>query len=60
MKKKIKLREPILYRLRLEVKESGMLLNLLDKEGINAALLFPGYAGATQSLREKRLFGVGK
>ena len=52
----IKIQSPILYCLRLHVNESGHLLKLLNKDGINAASLFPGYAGATQSLKEIRLY----
>ena len=50
-----KLNSPMLYRLRLDIKESDHLLSLLHNEGIDAASIFPGYAGVTQSIREMRL-----
>jgi hypothetical protein len=47
--------QPILYCLRLAIKESGRLLKLLHLEGVDAASLFPGYAGVTKCLRELQL-----
>lgn len=50
-----KLNSPMLYCLRLSIKESDLLLSLLSNEGINAASIFPGYFGVAQSIREMRL-----
>ncbi len=55
-------REPIFYKLTLPVSQAPRLLGLLALEGVNAASVFPGYAGVARSLREKALwfplFGV--
>jgi hypothetical protein len=48
---------PILYRLRLEVSKSRLLLQMLHNEGFDAASMFPGYVGVTKSLQELRFHG---
>jgi hypothetical protein len=47
---------PMLYQLCLHVKQSGCLLRLLHQEGIDAASIFPGYLGITQSMKERPLY----
>ena len=44
--------KPLLYRLRLPVEKAWSLIYLLNQEGISAASMFPGYAGAVEGVRE--------
>jgi hypothetical protein len=41
----------------LPICESPKLLRLLAREGIDAAILFPGYGGVAKALREKQYWG---
>jgi hypothetical protein len=49
-------RQPPLKRLRLGVDCAPKLLRLLSERGVDAANLFPGYAGVAQALKDRKLF----
>jgi FRG domain len=47
-------KKPIFYRIRLPWSESEVLRWLLEKEGVSAATIFPGYKGVVQAMDERR------
>lgn len=52
-------KRPLMYRFVLPITESGKLLYLLAKEGLDSASLFPGYDGVVKALFERRLWDRG-
>lgn len=53
------LKRAVMYRFVLPITQAGKLLYLLAKEGVDSALLFPGYDGVVKALKERRFWNPG-
>ncbi len=53
-------KRPLFYRFTLPIAESGKLLYMLAKDGVDSASLFPGYDGIVKTLYERGLWDRDK
>lgn len=57
---KLKNKKPILYKILIPTPQDDELYKYLSKQGYNASLIFPGYEGATKTIKDDLYWGKRK